>query len=490
MELRCRHGDGTWRWLEVACTNQLDNPFVGGFVLNFRDITERKEVEAELAHQALHDSLTGLPNRALVTDRLTHALARAPRSGATVGVLFVDIDRFKLVNDTRGHEVGDALLVATGRRIAGAVRATDTVGRFGGDEFVIVYEGIETVDELIRHAERLRTVVAEPLVLDGVHLYATISAGLSIGGAEASAEALLRDADAAMYHAKDHGGDTVRLFDDSIGLRVSSRFDTERELRSALERDDFALEYQPIVSLDDFEIVGVEALLRWDHPERGTIVPGTFVELAEETGLIIPIERRVRQSALHQLAQWRTTSPSETFGMSLNVSATQLRDATGFAKRIHLNLQEAGIDPSMLTLELTESFLLEDSEWCLQALADLKRLGVRLAVDDFGTRYSSLAYLNRMALDGIKIDKSFVERLGPEPRDQAIVSAVIRMAQTLGLTVVAEGVETLEHMSILQELGCLRAQGFLFSAPLRPDRATELIASGRLEPSAAPASAS
>ena len=477
MELRCQHGDGTWRWLEVACTNQIPNPFVAGFVLNFRDVTERKEAEAQLAHQALHDSLTGLPNRALVTDRLAHALARAPRTRESVGVLFVDIDRFKLVNDIRGHEAGDALLVAVARRIAGAVRATDTVGRFGGDEFVIVYEGVESPDQLVRYAERICAVVAEPHILEGVDLYATVSAGISIGGADATAETLLRDADAAMYHAKDQGGDTVSLFDASIRLRISNRFDTERELRNALVRDDFALEYQPIVSLENLEIVGVEALLRWDHPERGTIQPGAFVELAEETGLIIPIERSVRQTALRQLAQWRTSGTAPSLGISLNVSATQLRDAAAFAERIGLSLHDAGIDPSMLTLELTESFLLEDSEACIQALSALKNLGVHLAVDDFGTRYSSLAYLNRMSLDGIKIDRSFVERLGPSARDQAIVAAVIRMAHTLGLSVVAEGVETAEQMNILRELGCRLAQGFLFSRPLRPDDATKLIAS-------------
>jgi len=485
MELRCQHGDGTWRWLEVACTNQLANPFVAGFVLNFRDITERKEAETQLAHQALHDSLTGLPNRALVTDRLAQALARAPRERHSVGVLFVDIDRFKLVNDTRGHEAGDALLVAVARRIARAVRATDTVGRFGGDEFVIVYEGIETPDQLVRYAERICTVVTEPHILDDVDLYATISAGVSIGGPDSSAEALLRDADAAMYHAKENGGDTVSLFNDSIRVRAANRFDTERELRSALVHDEFALEYQPIVSLDSLEIVGVEALLRWDHPKRGTIQPGAFVELAEETGLIIPIERRARRLALRQLAAWRCREASGSFGMSLNVSATQLRDAAGFADGIRRSLQQAGIDPSMLTLELTESFLLEDSEACLEALAALKDLGVHLAVDDFGTRYSSLGYLNRMSLDGIKIDRSFVERLGPSSRDQAIVAAVIRMAHTLGLSVVAEGVETTEQLCILRKLGCTLGQGFLFSRPLRPDVATGLIASGHVSVHAA-----
>jgi len=476
IEVRARHGDGTWRWLEVACTNQVDNPVVQGVVLNLRDVTERKEVEGQLSHQALHDSLTGLPNRGLVTDRLTHALARAARVDTRLGVLFLDVDRFKLVNDTRGHDVGDQLLIAAADRLRLATRESDTVARFGGDEFVVVYEDANDVEELLRFAERLCSVVAIPFQVDGTELYATISVGVAIGGAGASADALLRDADAAMYHAKERGGGAVAAFDESIRHRARSRFDMERELRGGLERDEFALEYQPIVALSDGRIVGVEALVRWDHPERGTVPPGEFVELAEETGLIIPIERRIRGIACRQLAEWRATPQLADLSLSLNVSATQLRDAAGFAERVEATLAETGLPASALTLEITESFLMEDTAACLDGLAALKALGIRLVVDDFGTRYSSLGYLNRMSLDGLKIDRSFVSGIGPDELDRAIVAAIITMAKSLGLWVVAEGVETAEQSAVLTKLGCEYAQGFYFSRPLRPEAATVLLA--------------
>jgi diguanylate cyclase (GGDEF)-like protein/PAS domain S-box-containing protein len=323
-ELRARHADGSWRWLEVVHTNQLDDPAVRGVVLNFRDVSERKEVEEQLAHQALHDSLTALPNRVLLTDRLDQAIARARRDAAAIGVVFLDLDRFKLVNDTRGHAMGDGLLVAVGRRLRDATRASDTVARFGGDEFVVVYEEVKDVDELVELGENLRKTLAEPFQVDGAELYVTISVGVSLGEPGCSAEGLLRDADAAMYSAKERGGNTVVAFDESIRLRAHSKFETERALRSAVEHEHLDVVYQPVVQLTTGRIVAMEALLRWHHPEYGTVDPGEFIGLAEETGLIVPIGARVLGDACRQLAEWHATAPE--LEVSVNVSAVQLRD--------------------------------------------------------------------------------------------------------------------------------------------------------------------
>ena len=282
-------------------------------------------MEDELAHQAVHDSLTGLPNRVLLSDRLEQALTRA-RDVSTVGVVFLDLDRFKLVNDTRGHVAGDSLLVAVARRLRGATRAHDTVARFGGDEFVVVYEDVAGIDGLVDRARRLCDMLAVPFVIDGHEVYATISVGVAVGHVGASVEDLLRDADAAMYHAKERGGGTVEVFDESIRLRAHTRYETERALRGALERDEFALVYQPLIEIASGRLIGMEALLRWDHPVRGTIGPGAFIELAEETGLIVAIGAQTLDRACRKLAEWRTLPGAEALGMSVNVSAVQLRD--------------------------------------------------------------------------------------------------------------------------------------------------------------------
>jgi len=481
VELRARHVDGTWRCLEVAYTNQLDNPAVDGVVLNFRDVTERRHMEDELAHQAVHDSLTGLPNGVLLGDRLEQALTRAVRDVAAVGVVFLDLDRFKLVNDTRGHMAGDSLLVAVARRLRGATRASDTVARFGGDEFVVVYEDLTGIEELVERARRLCDTLAAPFDVDGHEVYATVSAGVAVGHQGASVEDLLRDADAAMYHAKEHGGGTVEVFDESIRFRAHTRYETERALRGALEHDEFALVYQPLVELDSGRLIGMEALLRWDHPVRGTIGPSEFIDLAEETGLIVSIGAQTLERACRQLAEWRTLPGAEALALSVNVSAVQLRDQD-LPGHVASALQSVGLPPDALTLEITESLLVEDTTACLDGLAALNELGVRLVVDDFGTGYSSLGYLNRMHIDGLKIDQTFVQRLGEHPRDTAIVSAIIAMADALGLSVVAEGIETAAQATQLTDLGCRLGQGFRFSVPLRADDATGVVVAGQAEP--------
>ena len=475
--LRSRHADGSWRWLEVVHTNLLDDPAVHGVVLNFRDVTERKEVEDQLAHQALHDSLTGLPNRVLLADRLDHALARAERDRSNVGVLFMDLDRFKLVNDTRGHVAGDALLQAVARRLLEVTRTSDTVARFGGDEFVVIHEDIEHMGELTEFGSRLCEKLAEPFEVDGAVVHATVSVGLALGHPGCSAEVLLRDADAAMYHAKERGGGVVVAFDESIRERAQTRFETERELRSAIDHNELALAYQPVIDMETGRILSVEALLRWEHSEKGTILPGSFIELAEETGLILPIGLFVLDEATRQLAKWRAVDPE--LEVSINVSAVQLRD-DAFVSSVAEALDAAHVPADALNLEITESLLIEDTSACLDRLEALKGLGVRLTVDDFGTRYSSLSYLTRLPFDGLKIDRSFVHRLGADRRGTAIASAIVAMADALGLSAVAEGVETPEERQQLLELGCHNAQGFLFARPARADVATAWIECGSL----------
>jgi diguanylate cyclase (GGDEF)-like protein/PAS domain S-box-containing protein len=479
IEVRARRADGSWRWLEAVHTNLLDDPAVGGVVMNFRDVTERKQVEDQLAHQALHDALTALPNRVLLVDRLDQALVRARRSGTSVGVLFLDIDRFKLVNDTRGHADGDLLLAAVARRLRDAVRPSDTVARFGGDEFVVVYENIRNGDELTTVAGRLCDVLSQPFPIEGREVFVTVSIGAVIGKGRASSASLLRDADAAMYRGKEDGGGAVVAFDETIGLQAQRRYETEHALRLAVERDELDLVYQPIVTLDEGRIVGVEALLRWDHPTRGTVEPGDFVELAEETGLIVPIGAETLRRAGDQLRRWRAVPGMGDITMSVNVSGVQLRDS-GFVETVTSVIADSGVNPSSLILEITESSLVDDTTSCLETLTSLTQLGVRLVVDDFGTRYSSLGYLNRMPLHGLKIDRLFVHRLGEHPRDAAIVSAILAMAGALDLAVVAEGVETVAQRTQLLELGCRLAQGFRFAKPQRTDDATAMIEAGRL----------
>jgi diguanylate cyclase (GGDEF)-like protein/PAS domain S-box-containing protein len=482
VEVRGRHADGSWRWFEVGYTNQLDDPIVAGVVVNFREVTERKRVEGELAHQALHDSLTGLPNRVLLVDRLDQALARAARGGGRVGALFLDIDRFKLVNDTRGHAVGDELLVSVAGRLREASRGSDTVARFGGDEFVVIYDDIADDSALLALGKRLCDALSHPFRLGEIALYASVSVGAALGQRDESAETLLRDADAAMYHAKEQGGNSVALVDEEIRQRVHARFDTERSLHGALDRDEFALVYQPIVALDTGRVVSFEALLRWDHPERGRLGPGEFIDLAEETGQIVPIGAHTLQRACEQLVEWRGQVPGRDLTMSVNVSAAQLRDPE-LPELVGRTLQQAGLAPEALTLEITESFLIDDTRRSVDTLAALKALGLRLVVDDFGVRYSSLGYLNRMPVDGLKIDRMFVRGLASEGHDPAIVVAIMAMADALGLSVIAEGVETEAQNCRIWELGGRFAQGFLYARPLAPAAAFELACR---EPRAAP----
>ena len=427
------------------------------------DALERQAVEDAIRERAVHDPLTGLPNRVLFVDRLEHALARLGRQKALAAILFLDLDHFKLVNDSLGHHIGDELLAAAAPRLKHALRESDTVARFGGDEFGILLEDIASERDAIETAERIAATFARPFVLSGSEHFVTTSIGIALASGGERTDELIRDADAAMYRAKERGRARYEVFDEGMRGRAIARLRMENDLRRALERGQLRLQYQPVVSLTNFSIVGVEALLRWRHPERGEIPPSEFIPIAEENGLIEPIGRWVLESACRQAAQWYASRPdSAPVAMSVNLSAVQvarrtLPDVVGSA------LSSTGLDPACLSLEITETVMVRDADGLTGVLDALKALGVRLVLDDFGTGYSSLSYLTRLPLDVLKVDRSFVDGLGNEPRDTAITETIIAMSRALSLDVVAEGVETSEQVNELRRLGCTLAQGFHFS---------------------------
>jgi diguanylate cyclase (GGDEF)-like protein/PAS domain S-box-containing protein len=430
------------------------------------DALERQTAEDRIRHRALHDPLTGLPNRVLFLDRLEQALARLERRGSLAAILFLDLDRFKLVNDSLGHHVGDELLAAAAPRLKFAVRGSDTIARFGGDEFGILLEDIGNERDAIEMAERIASVFTRPFVLAGSEHFVTTSIGIAIARGGELSEELIRDADAAMYRAKERGSARYELFDEAMRERAIARLRVENDLRRALERDELRLEYQPVVSLRDGAMVSVEALVRWDHPERGLIEPAEFIPVAEENGLIEPIGRWVLEHACREAARWHRTMPDAApLGISVNLSAVQFAKR-GLPQVIAGILRAVGLDPGALSLEITESVILRDEEGVTEALLELKAVGVRLVLDDFGAGYSSLAYLTRLPLDVLKIDRSFVDGLGTEQRDTAIAEAIVAMSRALSLDVIAEGVETAVQEAELSRLGCKLAQGFHFSRPL------------------------
>jgi diguanylate cyclase (GGDEF)-like protein/PAS domain S-box-containing protein len=428
-----------------------------------QDVTERRAAERLLEHQALHDPLTGLPNRALFLDRLQHALARARRPGTSLAVYFCDVDNFKDVNDSLGHDAGDELLIALPPRLREGMRAGDTVARFGGDEFVILCEDLDTEGEAIRIAERIGEAFALPFELDGRAHHLSVSVGVVFArGSMATATEMLRDADAAMYRAKGRGKGGFELFDAQMRASLVARLQTEADLRRALEERELRLHWQPVVALeggaDGDRFVGAEALVRWQHPERGLLAPAAFIAVAEDSGLIAPLGAWVLEEACRQAFAWGGARFA-----SVNLSPRQLShsDVPALLERA---LSETGVDPGLLELEITETVLMEQST--LATLRRLKAMGVRLVLDDFGTGWSSLAYLKRFPLDGLKIDREFVAGLGSSAEDTAIVAAVLSMAQALELAVVAEGVETDAQLAWLRARRCGFAQGFLLGRPV------------------------
>ena len=430
-----------------------------------RDLSERVDYQTRLAHEVLHDRLTGLPNRALFVDRLTQSVARTARRETLVAVLFVDLDRFKLVNDSLGHEAGDRLLLEVAARLESVLRSGDTAARFGGDEFTLLCEEVVDEEQAAAIAQRVLGVVSVPFVLDGSTVHVTASVGIALSdGAAARAEDLLRDADAALHRAKDLGKARYELFDERLRARAVARFQTETELHQALERGELRVHYQPEISLRTGRVVGAEALVRWLHPVNGLVGPDTFIPLAEESGLIGRIGEWVLREACGEAARWRgARTDGEPFVVWVNLSPRQL--AGDVVSVVEAALLETGVDARQLGLEVTESALLDDADAAIDVLRDLQSLGVRLVIDDFGTGYSSLAYLRRLPVDGVKIDRSFVSGLGPSPEDSAIVRAVLGMGNALGLDVIAEGVETREQLDELVRLGCGYAQGYYFARP-------------------------
>jgi diguanylate cyclase (GGDEF)-like protein/PAS domain S-box-containing protein len=475
-ERRYLRPDGSTLW--VACHLSLVRDEAGEpqyFFTQLLDLTARKQMEQELAHQALHDSLTGLPNRTLLTDRLVHGLAGSRRRGAQLGVIFVDVDRLKEVNDSLGHTAGDELLRHVGRQISSAIRPGDTVARIGGDEFVVVCDSV-SARETEDIAERVLRALSEPCDRAGQEMQTTASLGIAIADERATPESLLRDADAAMYRAKELGRGRIELFGEALRSRDERRTATTSSLHRALEREEFTVEYQPIIDLATGAMVSAEALVRWKDPERGLVPPHEFISLAEETGLILPIGAWVLEQACRELASWQRIDHS--MSVAVNLSVRQLLDPA-ITARVAAVLLESGADATGLCLELTESVFMEDVDFFGKALARLKRLGVRLTIDDFGTGYSSLSYLKRFPVDAVKVDRAFVDGLGTDPHDSALVAAIVAMAAALDLEVTAEGVETQDQLAHLKRLGCRRVQGFHLARPMSAGALTELVADSR-----------
>jgi diguanylate cyclase (GGDEF)-like protein/PAS domain S-box-containing protein len=477
-ETRLTRPDGTVRLVQaVGRVLADDEGNVRRLVGTLQDITERKRLEDKVTHQAFHDSLTGLPNRALFIDRVEHARARQARDASAVGVLFVDLDDFKTVNDTKGHPVGDSLLQEVGRRIEGVLRSSDTVARLGGDEFAVLLEDLLGVDEATRVADRILHTIESVSSVEGNDIAISASVGIVLEptpGTRASDE-LLQDADIAMYASKRKGKGGYEVFQSSMRSDLNARLNLRNELQRAIEGDEFFLQYQPIVSLKDGSVQSVEALVRWQHPDRDTVSPLEFVPFAEENGLIVGIGRWVLRRACRDAAQWQSLFPREdALRISVNVSPVQFHDA-GFLEELKAILNEFDLAPNSLTLEITEGVLIHDSEAVARRLEEVKKLGVRLAIDDFGTGYSSLGYLRRFPIDLLKIDKSFIDFVASGPEESALARAVVKLGDTLGLSVVAEGVENPNQASVLSEMGCALAQGFLYSKPMDADQIEALL---------------
>jgi diguanylate cyclase (GGDEF)-like protein/PAS domain S-box-containing protein len=477
-EYRILRADGRVIWLRDEMTVVRgpvgeDPPLFYGV---FLDVTDRKRMENELERLALYDSLTGLPNRALFNDRLIHAVERRGRGEATA-VYFLDVDRFKRINDSLGHAAGDEVLYEIAARIQRTLRPEDTVARFGGDEFTVLCESVGGVLEAVGVADRLQREIAQPLRAGGAELRLSVSIGVALAepGEDVGCSRLVEDADAAMYRAKERGGDRTELFDTAMRERAVEALAIEQELQRALERGELRLLYQPLVRLADSEMIGAEALLRWEHPERGLLTPEKFLPVAEDSGLIVQVGTWAVNEACRRLRDWdRRSGVDVPFGLAVNLSARELTHPD-VVSTVMTALSCSALAPGRLTIEVTESTAMADRDSGLRALRELSEAGVRIAIDDFGTGYSSLDHLREMPVDILKVDRSFVAGMSANSPDSALVAAAIAMGRALEMEVVAEGIETAEQAAELRDLGCLLGQGYLFARPLRPEEIDTLL---------------
>jgi diguanylate cyclase (GGDEF)-like protein/PAS domain S-box-containing protein len=478
---RFQHADGGWRHLEAIAENRLADRAIEGVVLSMRDITERKTLEDELRHQAFHDSLTGLANRALFEDRLAHALAGARRHGRPVAVLFLDLDDFKTINDSLGHSIGDKLLRAVAMRIAEVLRVTDTAARLGGDEFAVLLEIMDDERDGKRIADRLLDALQPAFQIGKRELRVAASIGVAVSDGMRGVDELLRNADTAMYAAKDAGKAQIQEFAEGMHTRVLERLELIGELQRAIDHGEFELDYQPIVELQQGSVIGCEALVRWAHPQRGRLAPVQFIGLAEETGLIIPLGAWILTTACAQAAGWQREFPGRGVAINVNVSTRQLHDPT-FPETVAAALEECGLAAEHLVLEITESLLPDDDDEISARLDNLKRLGVRIAVDDFGTGYSALSRLQAYPVDMLKIDRSFIDGIENDPGKAQLVRGILNLGESLRMSVVAEGIEQPEQADRLRAIDSRLGQGYLFSRPVPPEQLRALLASGEVLP--------
>jgi diguanylate cyclase (GGDEF)-like protein/PAS domain S-box-containing protein len=494
VEWRLRHRDGTWLYMEAIGNNLLDDPVVAAVVFTIRSIMERRELNEQLHHQAFHDALTGLANRALFRNRVEHALTRRRTPDDSVTVLFLDLDDFKVVNDSLGHEAGDYLLATVAERLQACLRPVDTPARLGGDEFAVLLEETAGEQGATEVAERILDLLRLPILLERQgggarqavdhELFVHASIGIAISSPGVAADELLRNADLAMYAAKTRGKGCYEIYKPSLHAATVERMQLKADLQHALERGELRLQYQPIMTIDSGRIAGLEALLRWHHPERGLVPPDRFIPLAEETGLIVPIGQWVLEQACVQARRWQQRQSGQPLTMSVNLSARQFQQPD-LIESIRRTLVATGLNAAGLVLELTESLLMQDTDATTAKLHELKALGLRLAIDDFGTGYSSLSYLRRFPVDILKIDKSFVERLDVSGEESALAQAIVKLGHTLRLKTVAEGVEEGGQLDALRAIDCHLGQGFYFAHPLDPAGVDALLDAAR-RPAGAP----
>jgi diguanylate cyclase (GGDEF)-like protein/PAS domain S-box-containing protein len=470
IEKRYLHCDGHEVWVSVSVSCVRDEQGQPLYLIGqVEDVTERRAMRERLAYAAIHDPLTRLPNRELFMDRLDVALRRADRGRHQVAVIFLDLDRFKLINDSLGHDIGDRVLCAVADRLTSVMRASDTLARFGGDEYTVLCDDVQDEASCVEVAERLVMAMGQPLSLESGEVFVTLSVGIALSSASQSGPVLLRNADIAMYRAKERGPSRVEIYREDDEQNVVSRLRTSNDLHRALERHELELHYQPFVDLHTDTMVGMEALVRWRHPVRGILLPQEFIPLAEDSGLIVPLGIWVLNEACRQTAAWHqlrvgTDQDNARLNISVNVSAVQLADP-GFPRQVAEAIHESGVNPDQLWLEITESTLMRDPDEAVEMLNAIRELGAHLEIDDFGTGYSSLSYLQRFPVESLKIDRSFVDDLDHRADNMAIVRTIIGLGDSLGLPIIAEGVERSEQVTKLQSLGCHLAQGYLFGRP-------------------------